>query len=211
MKAKIIMLSALGAVSFGLTQAAMAWDPGACGASSPCVELDGGTDHFSDFGTWYGHPGGGSFEFSGVTDLSCPGLPTATCTLTLNGDVRLQSGSPDTVGIRVNSGSVSGGGLLCGLISISNFPWYLGDNGMTSGWMPGSGVDVAGPYVGTFGVIDVNVVPSPTMEYIKNVSYDNVNTFNFNEDLYEVGTTTSTGCSVVGDLELQNANSLTIF
>lgn len=171
MKAKIIMLSALGVASFGLTQAANAsWDSGACsgGGPAPCIEYNDGTNtyHFngdgSHSGDWHGHPGGGDFQFTGYTDLGCS-LGQFYCELTLTGDVRkFQDGNGDwRIGVRVNSGSVaqgSEGDNECSNISVGGFPWYVGDYPNDHTFGASSGMLYTGTssvYTGNVGDIDV--------------------------------------------------------
>ncbi|WP_262462817.1 hypothetical protein [Alloalcanivorax balearicus] len=215
MKAKIIMLSALGAVSFGLTQAASAhWTNGACvSGTAPCIEWNDnnltGPKHFngtgSDNNVWHGHPNGGDFSFAGTTVLSCPGLPSIECTLTLEGEVKkFNDGQDWRVGIRVNNSTITGG-LLCGVVSVGGFPWYADETSEDDVFDEDSGIVWPGSLIGNFGNIDVSVfggaVASNT--HIHDVTYNNTDTFSFNGNLFENGTEVDTGCSVVGDLELQ--------
>ncbi|MBM7335614.1 hypothetical protein [Alloalcanivorax marinus] len=63
--------------------------------------------------------------FSGTTTLAYGGGPNITCTLTLDGTVEVDSGGA-TGRITVTDGDISGG-FLCGLVSISGFPWVSND------------------------------------------------------------------------------------
>ncbi|WP_416390847.1 hypothetical protein NR756_13200 [Alloalcanivorax xenomutans] len=215
MKAKIIMLSALGVASFGLTQAANAgWEMDDCSNSpsgpAPCIEWSNGTDtyHFNGDGghedDWHGHPSGGDFVFQGNTVLNCPLTPELDCTLTLDGQVKkFEVDGQWHIGIRVNDSEVSGG-LLCGAVDVGGFPWYLGPTNEHDVFDENSGISWPASLIGNFGNIDVTAltIPVATNTHIHDVTYDNVNTFSFDGNLYENGTEVDTGCSVVGDLQL---------
>lgn len=203
---KNIAIGAISITGLAFSQGAWAtWNAGTCPSGvTPCIEQDfnGSTYYTTTQGALQGDVNGDSFVFEGVTDLSCSGLPTATCDLTLEGKVNILSGG-STINITVDNGSVSGSGLLCGVLSVDSFDWYLASNSTTTGFGPSTGVAYgSSPYVGAFGTITVPPVIT-TPSYVKDVTYDNAGTFSFNSDLYEEGTTTSTNCSVVGDLDVQ--------
>jgi|TARA_R100000501_G_C2628558_1_gene122862 hypothetical protein len=63
--------------------------------------------------------------FSGTTTLSYGGGPDITCNLSLDGTVDVNTGGA-TGNITVTDGDISGG-FLCGLVSISGFPWVSND------------------------------------------------------------------------------------
>lgn len=227
MKAKIIMLSALGVASFGLTQAASAsWDSGACsgGGSAPCIEWSDGSNtyHFNGSGghagDWHGHPGGGDFEFTGPTNLVCDGIPV-DCDLTLYGQVRKAYDSTANtwkVGIQVTNADVTGG-FTCGFVDVGGFPWFVDENHEHGPYT--NAVDVGIPYpitsfIGSIGEIDV-AVPilgiSVTDGHMHDITYNNSDTFSFgtgtlDEIIYINGAADDdSGCRVSGDLRLQPA------
>ena len=240
-KIKIIISAAFGMIMMGSVPAVTAqttgWSSGdtcdsshSSAGSKPCFDSGvGSTDYYVDQsagndGEWFGVPGSGgtfgntSFEYSGQTDLSCP-LASPTCELTLYGKLaRFQQ--PDgswTVNVEVNDADVSGGGL-CGLISVSGFPWYAAPTSDHENFSPTGGVSYpfsGGDLVGNFGGgpgtdgIEVTATLLGTLvssAHVHNVTYDNAtSTFQFDSDMYE-DDDTNTGCSVVGDLELQNAD-----
>ncbi|MEC8881642.1 MAG: hypothetical protein VYC49_15990 [Pseudomonadota bacterium] len=229
---KSILAGFMGTALLGFSSTALAgWDSNDCSGVSgtaPCIDTDvGGSDvHFNGTGghagNWHGAPGGGDFEFVGETLLTCPDLPPATCDLTLYGEVRkFQDNGDWKIGLRVNDGSVASGDSLCAFIDVTDFEWFLGPDGVNSGFGPNSGVDYvpsATSYTGNIGGspttngITVTVLGSPVAEYdyVESVIYDNQNTFSFDSDLYHIGTNTSSGCTVEGDLVLQDGTYLTI-
>lgn len=179
MKAKIIMLSALGVASFGLTQAANAgWDNTDCGgAATPCIEYNG-SNHFNiddtDHSDWHGTPGTGSpagtwnngvnpadpFVFSGDTHLVCDGIEV-DCTLSLSGYTRIAGSNPYNIGIMVTDADVTGG-LLCGLVGLGEFPWYIDENNEHGPYSDAANVGIPYPitsFIGSIGSIDINVPP----------------------------------------------------
>ncbi|WP_262462818.1 hypothetical protein [Alloalcanivorax balearicus] len=215
MKDKMTIFLVLSAAVFGLTQSAIAgWDSGSCsgGGPEPCVEWSDGTStyHFNGSGDhdngWHGHPTrGGDFSFVGSTILNCLGLPTYECTLALDGEIQKFSDGQDwRIGIRVNNAELTGG-LWCGATSFSGFPWFASDVNEHATFNVTSGIVWPGSLIGNFGDIDMSVlgVSVASGTHIHNVTYDNAETFSFNGNFFENGTEVDTGCSVVGDLELQ--------
>lgn len=95
-----------------------------------------------------------SASFSGSTVLHRTGLPSLTCTLTLNGTV---TNNGSTVDISVNSGSVSGSNFLCGTVALQNFPWTAS--------VPASSAPTAStsnlPVAVTFHGVSVNLCGGP--------------------------------------------------
>lgn len=227
MKAKIIMLSALGIASFGLTQAANAtWAGGDCSSTTdrPCIEYNG-TNHFTSTGgsSWHGIPGTTNpFVFSGPTNLVCNGIPV-DCDLTLEGKVNID-GSPERIGIQVENFSVSGG-LICSSVTVSGFNWYVAPNnyhGPYSAGSPGLGLPYSSPMtlIGSIGPIGVSVplITNFTGGHMHDVTYNNSDTFSFGTGsldpvIYLNGSAhDDSGCRVSGDLQLQSpGTSLTIY
>ncbi|MGB1764966.1 hypothetical protein [Alloalcanivorax xenomutans] len=211
MKAKIIMLSALGVASFGLTQAASAgWDSGACPqphtGPAPCIEhydaSTGTTTHFngsgSHAGDWHGNPATGApFTFKGRTNLTC-GFASVECDLALDGKVRKVYDTANNtwkVGIEVSNATVDNG-TFCGAVTVGGFEWYMNEDAPHP--LPpkyNDDNDVGIPY-------DINATPPITMQaiigpidvsvpilginvsngHMHNVTYDNTNTFSFGTD-----------------------------
>lgn len=233
MKTKIIMLSVLGAASFGLTQAANAgWDSGDCGAT-PCIEYGNSPlSHFdvndTDRSDWHGVPGTGTdgtlnngadpFIFSGDTNLVCDGI-AIDCTLSLSGYTRIAGSNPYNIGIMVSEADVTGG-LLCGLVDVGGFPWYIDQNNEHGPYSDASDVGIPYPitsFIGSIGAIDIDVSFPPIHKadmHMHDVTYNNSDTFSFgtgsnDSNLYYEDETLS-GCTVSGDLVLQNGDYLTI-
>ncbi|MFT0139416.1 hypothetical protein ACEK07_32660 [Alcanivoracaceae bacterium MT1] len=228
MKAKIIMLSALGVASFGLTQAASAWTSGDCSATStrPCIEHSDGY-YFTNTGVWEGDPTTGApFTFSGSTVLTC-GSNVVDCTLSLEGKARIEmDGSTPKVGIEVSNGSVTGG-FLCGFVNVGGFPWYIDENNEHGPYSNAASVGIpynAGStppinFIGSIGTIDVSVPLlgiNVTDGHMHDVTYNNSDTFSFgtgslDPNIYDQNEN-ATGCTVSGDLQLQpSGDTLTIF
>lgn len=166
MKTKIILLAALSAASFGLTQAANAqtvgsppWHVGDCFdqnvvSERPCVEYNGGhaftPNPIYEPTEWHGIPGPSvqePFTFSGPTRLECNGI-IVDCTLALEGKVNITpegvGNSPYNIGIQVTDAEVTGGPLtLCGLVEVTGFPWHIGPNGYHGPYSSNVGI----PYI----------------------------------------------------------------
>lgn len=240
MKAKIIMLSALGVASFGLTQAASAgWDSGACPqphtGPAPCIEhydaSTGTTTHFngsgSHAGVWHGDPATGApFTFKGRTTLQCS-FATVECDLALDGKVRKVYDSANStwkVGIEVSNATVDNG-TFCNAVTVSGFNWYMDENGEHGPYSDND--DVGIPYdasatppidlVASIGPIGVQV-PLLGIDvnngHMHDVTYDNLNTFSFGTDWRDPtiydSNENSTGCSVSGDLQLLDSGDTLI-
>ena len=203
MKAKIIMLSALGVASFGLTQAANAgWDNSdSSGAATPCIEYNG-SNHFNvndtDRSDWHGTPGTGSpagtwnngvnpadpFVFSGETHLVCNDIEV-DCTLSLSGYTRITGDDPYSIGIMVTDADVTGG-FTCGFVDVGGFPWFIADNGHHDPFTipPALGVPYTNPmtFEGSIGPIDVdvNLLGIHVADgHMHDVTYNNLDTFSF--------------------------------
>ncbi|SOC28046.1 hypothetical protein SAMN05877962_1322 [Alloalcanivorax xenomutans] len=225
MKAKIIMLSALGVASFGLTQAANAsWDSGACPqphtGPAPCVErnINGTWEHFNGDGShadeWHG-----PIEFVGTSTLGCS-IATAECTLSLTGNVKkFQDGSGNWhIGIQVVDGDVTGSGL-CPGINLSGFPWYAGPTTMHTGFSSSTGIPYPGPYVGNMGNINLTALGgliTVNNSHVHDVTFDNngsgASYFDFDSPLYTGGNSDNdSGCDVDGRLFVNTYDDINIY
>lgn len=231
-KLSTLFFGTFGVISLAFSQGAMAnWEDEDCSqspsGSAPCFEYyddsAGDTYHFNGDGAhedvWHGSPLGGDLTFTGDTVLTCPGYPELDCTLTLDGQVKkFEDANGWNVGIKVTDGSISGG-LLCGSVDVSGFPWFAGTLNTHDNFGETTGIAWPGPLEGNIGGspdsggIIVSLFSSAIVSdsHIHNVTYNNVDTFSFTENLYENGTDDDTGCSVVGDLELQpSADTLSV-
>lgn len=168
---------------------------------------------------WVGPSGDDTttFVFSGPSDLGC-GIITADCTLTLNGQVRIDS--PGEMGIKVLSGNVTGGGL-CDSIDLGQFPWYAGSTSdhtfNSSSYIPPQTTISyrAGYAEGNLGNIDLGlpIIPDIDDGHVHDIRFVNDGTnpsyFAFDSVIFTGGSAdNNSGCSVVGNLEVTNVSDI---
>ncbi|MCE7508414.1 hypothetical protein [Alloalcanivorax xenomutans] len=224
MKAKIIMLSALGAASFGLTQAASASCATDTDSVWECAQYQNGSTSYNNgpTGVWFGPSGDDTteFTFSGTSTLNY-GSIEATCTLSLDGQM-LYDDVGNGIGVKVVSGSVVGGGL-CSSIGVSGFPWYASDTTTFNTSSRFSGANSADIYPnnsdyaeGNVGNITVTLFGSPICTgYMPDVRFRNNSAdgqpvsepsrFIFNN------TIAGTSCGVSGELTSQNLYDVNVW
>ena len=229
MKRKFILLIifAFSAISLSLPASA-GWEPGPCPQPSgpaPCIESNTASDgvwHFNGSGghadEWHGAPSGGDIIFSGNANLACSGL-NIECDLALIGQIKkCQNLNGDWhVGIRATSFNLSGG-LICGTISLSGFPWYSKDSSITphcpfedvcedfNTYIPG-----ASSYTFNIGSIDIGVlgIPRVTDGHLHGVLFSNPGILSFNSGFFDCSEN-SLNCDVVGEAYYNGSSSDTL-
>ncbi len=96
------------------------------------------------------------FTMSGVLTIARPYTGTATCNITLTGDIA--SGGAGGV---ITSGSMTGGSFVCGAFLLpNNFPWSLVPNSTTSATMDMGFIGPLSACYGTPNVAWTNGAPS---------------------------------------------------
>tara|TARA_R110001606_G_scaffold326791_1_gene473553 strand:- start:4986 stop:5588 length:603 start_codon:yes stop_codon:yes gene_type:complete len=140
-------------------------------------------------------------DFSGATTLVATvpifGDISVDCTLNLTGDVSVSGGQAF---IDVTSGSVSGSGL-CGLITLSGFPWYASDTAGGAAGVSDTPSPATADVSGFVNGIQVLIGGQPSCGGTIPVVFSNGNpitaasSFTFNDVI-----TGSGGCSVDGVL-----------
>ncbi len=225
------VIAGLAAVSFGAIalNASATISSGRCPTTNTsgfdCMEwTDSGPWYHTTQNDWFG-PGGTSgagdtFPFTGETSLRCGvGLD---CTLTLNGQARMNTETGDDFSIRVIDGSVTGG-ILCGLVDLNFDPyWYADDDSEETTWDDNSFISDPGtlaPYTGfaTGSIGNINFAVSALGINISNGHMHNVQFHNngvgspgsyfaFDGPIYNPGHVES-GCEISGDLYYNDANA----
>lgn len=177
---------------------------------------------------WFGpdSTNGTNFAFTGPSELVCFGI-TLDCTLTLNGQARINTQVGDDFGIKVVDGSVSGGGL-CGTVNMDfSTPWYA-DEDMSSGpwtnasYIPdpgtlnstpgGSAVGSIGniAFTAAFGTINISDGVMYGVEFHNNGTGAPGSYFAFDGDILVPdgsGGLEPSGCQIVGDLYNDDINA----
>src|SRR5690606_2336747 len=140
----------------------------------------------------------------------------------LYGQVRKCEHSPGEwyVGIRVLDGVPNPGDFTCNFINLGGFIWYIDQDNEHGPYTDACDVGIPYDYnatprinlVGSIGEIDV-AVPllgiNVANGHVHGVTYNNIDTFSFNSPIYINGASDDlSGCSVVGDLELQGTDEV---
>jgi hypothetical protein len=235
MKTKLLLSALFGMAAWSLSSVAAAnWDTGACPTPNPgpapCIEtvVNGNTYHFNGSGghadVWHGLPaaeGGGDFSFSGNSVLACESTEYA-CTMESTGQVKKCEDSNGNwrIGVRVNSFDVSGP-FTCHTFAFSGFPWYSKDSSITPHCPFEDDCDFfseydpnASTYTANLGPININVFGSPkvTNGHMHGVVFTPgvAARVGFDSRFYDCNENDQ-GCSVDGEVILDNATSLDIY
>lgn len=209
---KLIQLSALAA-ALGFSGTALACDSDIQDEWECLINTSDPTVNLIDEGKQ------GPFTFTGITDLTVGPLIRASCTLSLEGWVEMQSEAESGIEggityIKVTGGEVIGGGT-CASLTLGGFPWHAERSGNIG--MPGAnGGDVFPKYTGSASAnmsgikVSHSIFGSICDGTMPNVSYQNgaqlgdPSSFNFNGSI--PGATVLGACSVVGKLLADGAD-----
>lgn len=194
------------------------WDAGLCPVTgaTPCIEhsYNGTSYHINGTGDhadqWHGNINDQDFTFRGDFVFTCPNMAPTSCELQVETEIKKfqDAAGAWSIGVRINDAVALPGSMACSLITFSGFPWYSSQSSTHSGFGETTGMPYSGNtnYVGNYGGsaasggISVSVLGAPLVSgaHIHNVDYDNINTFEFDSDLYT--SSGSSGCSMIGRL-----------